>query len=109
MTQRIAKVESVVRQIVAEQLPLLLEKLAVGVTVTGVDASPDMRHAIVWVSVLDGAANDRIMKAIELSRPDFQRQVAKAMTTKYVPKLSFKLDTGGEYADHINRLLHNID
>lgn len=109
MTTRTEKVASLIQQIVAAFLPELLEKAAVGVTVTGVDVSPDMRNATVWVSVLDAMKQDITLGVIEASRREFQRQVASRMTTKFVPRLSFKLDAGGQYADHINRLLHKLE
>jgi ribosome-binding factor A len=38
---------------------------------------------------------------------DLQRAVYSKMTTKFVPYLEFKIDTGGEYAAGIDKLLKN--
>lgn len=110
MSQRTQKVESLVQQIVAQQLPEILGPDAARLTITGVDVSPDLRHAIVWVGVLAGS--DAELKA-ELEklltvRREFQRAVASNMTTKYVPHLEFRPDAGGEYAEYISKLLRDI-
>jgi ribosome-binding factor A len=42
-------------------------------------------------------------------RHDLQRRVSAAMTTKYVPVIHLKQDTGGEYAENIERLLAGLD
>jgi ribosome-binding factor A len=110
MSQRIAKVESLVRQVVATNLVELLEADAVHATVTGVDVSPDIRNATVWIGVL--APNEEVQRAlfarVEGLRGELQRRLAARITTKFVPRLAFKLDTGGQYAEHINRLLGSL-
>ncbi len=110
MSQRIAKVESLVQQVVAGSLPEFLEAEAPRVTVTGVDVSPDIRNATVWVGILadDDAARDGLYARVEGLRGEMQRRLAAKITTKFVPRLVFKLDTGGRYAEHITRLLGNL-
>lgn len=110
MSQRIAKVESLVRQVVASNLLELLEAQAVNVTVTGVDVSPDIRNATVWVGVLTQTDDEqkKLFERVEATKGELQRRLASQMMTKFVPRLSFKLDTGGQYAEHINRLLGKL-
>lgn len=110
MSKRIEKVESLVRQIVAGQMTELLGPAAGCLTITGVDVAPDLHNAIIWVGVL---ADTPIEQQVEFdnlleSKAGFQSAVAKNMTTKFVPRLHFKLDAGGQYADHIAKLLKNI-
>ena len=109
-SQRVLKVESVVHQIVAGQFPELLGPAAGRLTITGVDVSPDLRHAIIWIGVL---ADDDTRKQTEFQKvldvmPDFQKAVARGMTTKFVPHLEFRLDRGGEYAEYISTLINRI-
>ena len=106
MSQRIAKVESLIQTVVATALPQLLERDAAAVTVTRVDAAPDLRHATVWIGVLgDDAAVNRVWERLEGVRGELQEELAAHMTTKFVPRLALKRDTGGEYAVEIERLL----
>jgi ribosome-binding factor A len=109
MSQRVAKVESLIQQVVATELVKLLERDAAAVTVTRVDASPDLRYAIVWIGLLgEPKRQEELWAHIERERHDLQVALGAKMTTKFVPRLTFKRDTGGEYAAEIDRLLRKI-
>jgi ribosome-binding factor A len=97
MSQRVAKVESVIQAVVAPALLELLEADAAQVTVTRVDAAPDLRSATVWIGLLG-------------TEPGQERlwRVSRAMTMKYAPQLHLKRDTGGAYAEEIERLLRGL-
>jgi ribosome-binding factor A len=106
MSQRIAKIESLIQHIVAAGLTDQLEADAAAITVTRVDVSPDMRQAIIWLGVLGPERDhERLMKRVMGRKPEIQAIVAARLTTKFVPRLDFKLDTGGAYAAEIDRLL----
>jgi ribosome-binding factor A len=109
MSQRVAKVESLILQVVARALIEQLDQDAASVTVTRVDAAPDLKTATVWIGLLGGAkAQDVAWARVERVRGDLQGALASAMTTKFVPRLKFMRDTGGEYAAEIDRLLRKI-
>ena len=109
MSQRTEKVESLIQQVVATGLLNGLGGDMARVTVTRVDVSPDLRHAIVWIGIVaDGGEQQQLFERVEQLRPDLQRDVAGQLTTKFVPRLSLKLDTGGEYAAQMERLLNNL-
>lgn len=104
MSQRIAKVESLVRQTVAPQMVELMGSEGALVTVTAVDVSPDLRHADIWIGIVND--DELVFERVLEQRSELQRQLASVMTTKFVPKINLRHDSGGRYADHINRLLH---
>ena len=52
MSDRMRRVNESVRQVLSEALPELKDPRIGFVTVTGVETSPDLRHARVFVSVL---------------------------------------------------------
>jgi ribosome-binding factor A len=74
------------------------------ISVTGVDVAPDIKSAVVWIDILGGNKED-IFKEAESLRPALQRELASRLESKFIPKIALRLDTGGDYADHINRLL----
>ncbi|MFI5240478.1 MAG: ribosome-binding factor A [Candidatus Saccharimonadia bacterium] len=110
MSQRIAKVESLVQQVVAKSLIEVLPGESARLTITGVDVSPDIRSATVWVGVLadDEPAQQALFDRVVGMAGVLQQQLARVITTKFVPRLTFRLDTGGRYAEHINRLLGSL-
>ena len=55
MSERMRRVNESVRQVLAEAVPELKDPRIGLVTVTGVDTAPDLRHAVVFVSVLGSA------------------------------------------------------
>lgn len=110
MSRRTEKVESLVRQTVASQFIEQLPAYTAAITVTKVDVSPDLRNANVWIAVLaktPEVQSEIFDQTLEI-RPDIQRHLAGKITTKFVPRLTFKLDTGGQYAEHISRLLNEL-
>ena len=82
-----------------------LQKL--NVTVTEVRVSPDLRNATAFITPLGGGSVDDTVAAMRRASAFFRGQIAKAIKLRYVPTLSFEADTSFEYADHINRLLHD--
>lgn len=104
MTKRTEKVESLVRQIVAMAIREHVPNSA-QITVTAVDVSPDMRHAIVWLGFVGHDKTEQLFQAVMGELPHIQAAVAKQMTTKFVPKVELRHDQGGEHAEHISRLI----
>jgi ribosome-binding factor A len=108
MSQRTEKVESIVQQTVAIEIVNLMGQDAARITVTSVDVSPDLRHATIWLGILgDSRLQKQLFDRVVGGAGDLQRAVYSKMTTKFVPYLEFKIDTGGEYAAGIDKLLKN--
>lgn len=109
MSQRSAKMESLIQQSVATALVNLLERDAAAVTVTRVDAPADMRNATVWIGLLGApAVADKLWTRIEGAQRILQADLSTKLTTKFVPKLHLRRDTGGEYAAQIDKLLRGL-
>jgi ribosome-binding factor A len=76
------------------------------VTVTGVETSPDLRHAKVYVSVLGGEEQRKsTMKALEHSRGFLQARINASLRMKRTPQLDFFYDATLDHALHIDELL----
>jgi len=108
-SQRVAKVESLIQQAVAAELANLLERDSAAVTVTRVDAAPDLRNATVWIGLLGvPAEQDRLWARIEGVLGALQAAVGAKFRMKYAPRLTVKRDTGGAYAAEIDKLLRGL-
>ena len=76
------------------------------VTVTGVETTPDLRHAKVFVSVLGGQTErDLTMKALEKSRGFLQAKINASLHMKRTPQLQFFYDDTLDNALRIERAL----
>ena len=89
--------------------PLLAQA---NLTVTGVDASPDLRRATVFVVPLGGSVmsdidTDAVLKALNHATPYIRRQVAGEVSLKFLPQFSFRLDHSFEHAGRIGAILHD--
>jgi ribosome-binding factor A len=76
------------------------------VTVTGVNVSPDLRHAKVFVSVLGPQAQrEATMAALSDSRGYLQSRLAASLRLKRTPQLQFIYDDTLDNAMHIAALM----
>lgn len=79
------------------------------VTVTGVDVTPDIRYAKVFISVY-GEEDNRAqsLEALEKAKGFIRSELGKRMRLRYTPEISFKFDTSIEYGAKIMKLLAGV-
>jgi ribosome-binding factor A len=116
--ERTARVNEVVREVLADELERLADPGLGFLTVTGVEVTPDLRQATVWYSVLplpegtpEGDEHDT-EAALEAARPHLQSAVGRQVRMKYTPHLVFREDPAiktGERVDEILRRLRSED
>ncbi|HLY91272.1 MAG TPA: 30S ribosome-binding factor RbfA [Acetobacteraceae bacterium] len=76
------------------------------ITVAEVRVSPDLKHAIAFVSRLGRTDVDALLPALKRAAPYLRGQVAHALRLKFAPDLTFQPDHALDYATKIDRLLH---
>src|SRR2546426_1281202 len=97
MTERMRRVNESVRQVLAEAMPELKDPRIGLVTVTGVDAAPDLRHAVVYVSVLGSEKKRRAtLRGLEAAHGVLQSRLARELRPKRTPPPTFEDDPSGE-------------
>lgn len=79
-------------------------------TVTRVETAPDLSSARVFVSVLgeDGAAKG-VVSALDKAKGHVRSEIAARMHIRRAPEFLFVEDDGAAYADHINKVLKDLD
>ena len=100
---RLARVNSLVREILAEEIERLAdadERLALA-TITDVACEADLRHAIVYLASLSPGAAE----ALEERRSALQRAIASQVRLKRTPALSFAVDPAIVAAERIEEAL----
>jgi ribosome-binding factor A len=83
-----------VREVVAR---ILLQEIADPridlVTVTGVDMSPDLRHANVYVTTGGGEERYReVLAGLDSAKGRIRSLLGQAIVMRYVPELHFRID-----------------
>lgn len=82
------------------------------ITVTEVQASPDLKNASAYVMPLggkvavEGASVDDLIAALNKAAPYFRGQIGRALALKYTPHLKFYLDDTFDEVDRIGALLN---
>ncbi len=83
----------------------------VSVTITEVQAAPDLRHAYVYIMPLGGERSggelDTVLQALKRARPFLRRHISKALSLKFSPDLHFAADETFDEADRIGALLRD--
>jgi ribosome-binding factor A len=103
-----------VAELLHKELSLLLQHETkdprVGfITVTGVDISPDLKLARVYVSVLgDKADAKETIAGLTNATGYFRYKLGQSLSLRHVPDLVFKLDTSLEHGLRIESLLDTI-
>ncbi len=105
---RTLRVNEVVRETLADELERMSDPRLEMVTITGVDVSPDLRHATVWYAAL-GRDDDDLDVALAHVAPRLRVALGHQVRLKYLPELHFREDPAietGERVDEIIRRLH---
>ena len=110
-SRRTERVGDLVRNVLSELILRGIKDPRVAgalVTVTGVDVSPDLRHAQVFVSSPD----DRVEAAIaglESAAGWLRRELGRRIQTKYTPELHFSRDASIAEGARIERMLSELE
>lgn len=107
-TPRMRKVNSVLREVLADEIERLTDPRLEMVSVTSVDTSPDLRKATVFVSTVDLDRGEDAVEALTHAATRLQSAVARQVRIKYTPHLEFALDTGVIQGERIDAILRSI-
>src|SRR5437763_11517768 len=104
---RMRRVNEAVREVVSSHIAGDLKDPRIGfITVTGVETSPDLRSARVFVSVLgDEAERDAALAGLRSSAGFLQAQVGVELRMKRTPTLEFVYDDSVARGMRISELL----
>ena len=106
---RQARVGDLLRESLAD---LLLRKVkdprVEEVTITGVEVSPDLKHAHVFFCVRDDELKETARQGLTSAEGFFRHELKGMLTIKTIPTLTFTYDTSFDYGTHIDELLDKI-
>ena len=76
--------------------------------VTGIEISPDKRHALVRIGVAEGADVQQALAALEHAGPFLRHQLAVRLQLFRIPELHFEADVATELGGRMDNLLKRI-
>jgi ribosome-binding factor A len=109
MSDRMRRVNEAVREVVSEAVGELKDPRIGFVTVTGVETSPDLRHARVFVSVLGSEAKrTKTLDGLAAAHGVLQAHVARELRLKRTPQLAFEYDPTVERGVRMTQLIDEL-
>ncbi len=103
------RVNEAVRHVLSEALPELKDPRIGFVTVTGVETSPDLRQARVFVSVLGSARKRKqSLEGLAAAHGVLQSRLARELRMKRTPTLAFEYDPTVEEGVRMSKLIDEL-
>jgi ribosome-binding factor A len=79
------------------------------VTVTGVQMSPDLRHAKIFISLMGGEEEKKeSLETLNHATGWIRHELGQRIRMKFVPDIIFLTDISQDYGDRIDRLIDEI-
>ena len=103
------RVNEALKEVLSEGIGELKDPRIGFVTVTGVDTSPDLRHARVFVSVLGSQRKrERSLSGLTAAHGVLQARVARELRMKRTPQLAFEYDPSVERGVRMTQLIDEL-
>jgi len=109
-TRRTSRVGESVRDALVEVFRQELKDLSLGLTsITGVEVSPDLHFARVFISGLDEKETRDMVRELQQRQGFIRSQLGKRIRLRSTPELDFKFDETAMRAGRIEDLLEDIN
>ena len=105
---RINRINPLIQQIISNEFLRNSESILNKSTITHVATSPDMKRSTIYVSNIENNKG-QLIKALSKNRTKIQKELAKQLTTRNIPKIQFEIDTTFDHVDKINEIISNIN
>jgi ribosome-binding factor A len=109
MTERMRRVNEAIRETLAEAVGELKDPRIGFVTLTGVETSPDLRQAKVFVSVLGNERKrEQTLEGLESAHGVLQTKLASELRMKRTPQLTFQYDPSVAEGVRMSQLIDEL-
>jgi ribosome-binding factor A len=109
-TRRQRRVADRVREELADLLERRTEDPRLrGLTVTGVEVTPDLKQAFIYISSLAGVeGSQQALAGLDHAKKFFRHELAGRIDLRIMPELVFRWDTSLETGERISRILDEL-
>jgi ribosome-binding factor A len=111
MAHRIERVNNLIRREISELLQRQVKDPRLGnfVAVTEVSASPDLRHAKIFVSCISSEQEKQEVLSVLAAASGFLRnELTRRLNLRRIPELSFQWDDSIERGAHLLELIDRV-
>ena len=104
---RVNRVNSLVKQIVAEEFLRNSDSVLNSLTVSHVNTSLDMKKTTVYVTSLESKPK-KVLDRLSKNRTKIQKSISNQLDMKFTPRVEFDMDPLLENVEKMNQLLNSI-
>lgn len=108
MNDRMLRVNSTIREVLAEEIERMSDSRLEMVSVTAVDTAPNLRTAIVYIDVLGEEDRESALEALDRAAKRLQAVIGRQVRMKYTPTLEFAIDPGVAGGQRIEQILRDL-
>jgi ribosome-binding factor A len=109
MSDRMRRVNEAIREALATGIGELKDLRIGFVTVTGVETTPDLREARVYVSVLGSERKrEATLEGLASAHGVLQARIADDLRMKRTPRLAFEYDRSVDYGVRMSKLIDEL-
>lgn len=108
MSDRMLRVNSILREVLAEEIERMSDSRLEMVSVTSVDTAPNLRAATVYVDALGPEGHEPALEALAGASRRLQSVIGSQVRMKYTPTLEFAIDPGVVGGERIDEILRSL-
>ena len=107
-SNRIGRINEEIQRELAALIPTVKDPRVTGmISVTAVEATPDLKYAKIYVSVLDKANETQVLKGLKSAGGYLRRELGRTLTLRNTPELTFVPDDSIDRGAHILAMLRD--
>ncbi len=108
MSDRIKKINELIKQRVADIFIKELSFKDALITVQNVDTSKDLRNTKIKISVIPIKRSEEILKILKKQTNRIQNELGKVIEIKFTPEIRFEIDIGEQKTARVEEILKEI-
>ena len=109
MSDRMLRVNSIIREVLAEEIERMSDSRLELVSVTAVDTMANLRQATVYIDVLGEDDQEDALRALRGAAKRLQSVLGSQVRMKYTPALEFEIDPGVTSGRRIEAILRDLN
>jgi len=109
MKNRIDRINSLIKEKIADILLREVSIKDVLITVQNVDTTKDLKYAKIKVSIMPFEKSEEVLEILKKQIPKIQRQLNEIIKIKFVPKIIFEIDKSGVRANRVEEILKELN
>ena len=107
-SNRIGRINEEIQRELAALIPTVKDPRVTGmISVTAVEATPDLKFAKIYISALDKGGEEQVLRGLKSASGYLRRELGRALQLRYTPELSFVQDDSIVKGAHILELLRD--